>query len=471
VKKFTSIAALGAIGIALSAVPSFAAVSTNNDADIVEGNAFVRSSWVQAGLKQNGSFGSTVSVPSGYNSLLLDFDDTDEDLLGLIADTDENGFGSNDDGGDFFLPGSPYEAWGIKVDDNDNLVNDDGSTDIPGSWVSSETTGDASVTWESTSAADGIEVTQVVSTPAAGGHFVTVTVTLQNVDSAAHTVYYARQVDADNGVDPMLRDNYDEGLDGYSTFNRVMSNTAASQLVTSTHYYNFTTIGYRATDANAAVRISDWEMPLTEASNSVLDDFREDYRVGFQDNLDSTIDLIFRKEIAAGASSTFSFDYILSPTEAGVPELALDLALDLEVGGSYSGASTNLSGGGLAPNSTYTLTEFSVPMVLFTGTTLPNGNFYDSVDLPVDCRPGSHTLVLTGTSPAGVRVSDLVTYTLDDTCTVTAFDPYAAANGAPNPDVALADTGADSGQLALLGGLAALSMVAGAAVVVRRRKA
>jgi LPXTG-motif cell wall-anchored protein len=60
---------------------------------------------------------------------------------------------------------------------------------------------------------------------------------------------------------------------------------------------------------------------------------------------------------------------------------------------------------------------------------------------------------------------------LDDTCTVTAFDPYAAANGAPNPDVALADTGADSGQLALLGGLAALSMVAGAAVVVRRRKA
>jgi LPXTG-motif cell wall-anchored protein len=36
---------------------------------------------------------------------------------------------------------------------------------------------------------------------------------------------------------------------------------------------------------------------------------------------------------------------------------------------------------------------------------------------------------------------------------------------------ALADTGADTGQLALLGGLAALSMVAGAAVVVRRRKA
>ena len=35
----------------------------------------------------------------------------------------------------------------------------------------------------------------------------------------------------------------------------------------------------------------------------------------------------------------------------------------------------------------------------------------------------------------------------------------------------LADTGADSGQLAFLGGLAALSLVAGAAVVVRRRKA
>jgi LPXTG-motif cell wall-anchored protein len=466
VKKITSVVALSAIGIGLSALPSFAAVSTNNDADLAGTSAYIRNSWVQGGLKENGSFGTEEAVPSNYDSLF----ESQGGGLGLIDDATENGFDINDNG-DFFLPGQPYEAWGIKVDGNPTLVNNDGETDIAGSWTSSETTGDASVTWESTSPVDGISVTQVVSAPAAGDHLLRVTVTLENTDSVARTVFYARQVDPDNNVDTGGE---------YETFNRIIANSTTSQIVTGTAYDTaFSTIGYRAADPDAVVRISDWSWPLagddveyTEAemdANFAAD--RDAFKVGYQDYLDSTIDIYFRKEIAAGASAVVAFDYILNPKEVDVPALALDLSLELEVGASYGGASTALSGGGLAPNSTYTLTEFSVPNVIFTGTTLPNGNFYDETALPDECRPGSHTLVLSGTSPAGIRVSDLVTYTVDESCIVTAFDPYAAANGAPNPDVALADTGADSGQLALLGGLAALSMVAGAAVVVRRRKA
>ena len=479
-KKLTSIVALSAIGIGLSALPALAAVSTNNDADIVSGNAFVRSSWVQAGLKDNGSFGSEVAVPSGYNSLLLDNDA--DGTLGLISDTNEDGFGGTDDGGDFFLPGSPYEAWGIKVDGGATLVNSDGETGIPGSWTSSETTGDASVTWVSSSTADGIEITQIVSAPIAGDHLFDVRVELRNTDSAAHTVYYARQVDPDNGVDAMIRDN-NEDEDGYTTFNRIIANSETSQIVTGTHYYNYTTIGYRAADADAVVRISDWSWPLagsddngdrveyTEAEmDAKFTADRAAFKVGFQDNLDSTIDIYFRKEIAAGATAVVEFDYILDPRVVGVPDLALDLALELEVGGAYSGAETALSGGGLAPNSRFTLTEFSVPNVIFSGTTLPNGNFYDETALPTDCRPGSHTLVLTGTSPAGAQVSDWVTYTVDDNCVVTAFDPFAAANGAPLPEGALADTGLDVSPL-LVGSTLLAAVGVAAFVVTRRRKA
>lgn len=352
-KKMIAVATLGALSLGLGALPALAAVSTNNDADLVDGNAFVRSSWVQAGLKANGSFGSTVTVPSGYDSLLLD---GDPGLLGLISDTNEDGFGGDDDGGDFFLPGAPYEAWGIKVDGNDAKINDDGETNIEGSWTASETSGDASVTWESTSAVDGIEITQVVSAPAAGDHLFTVTVTLENTDSSAHTVYYSRQVDPDNAVDALIRDaNEDE--DGYSTFNRVLANSDASQIVAGTHYYNYTTIGYRAADADAAVRISDWTFPLLSDDEEQLSEadmdariegFRDDYKVGFQDLADSTIDIAFRKEIAAGASATVQFDYILDPREVGVPEYVLDLNLDLEVGASYGDAASILAGGGLA---------------------------------------------------------------------------------------------------------------------------
>lgn len=469
-KKITSVVALSAIGIGLSALPSFAAVSTNNDADLAGTSAYIRNSWVQGGLKANGSFGTDEAVPSNYNSLF----ESQGGGLGLIDDATENGFDTNDNG-DFFMPGSPYEAWGIKVDGNPTLVNNDGETGIAGSWTSSETTGDASVTWASTSPVDGISVTQVVSAPAAGDHLLRVTVTLENTDSVARTVFYARQVDPDNNVDTGGQ---------YETFNRVMANSTTSQIVTGTAYDTaFSTIGYRAADPHAVVRISDWSWPLANDDDGDRVDIteaemdakfaadREAFKVGYQDYLDSTIDIYFRKEIAAGGSAVVAFDYILNPKEVGVPALALDLSLDLAVGAPYGGAGTILTGGGLAPNSAYTLTEFSVPNVIFTGTTLPNGNFFDEASLPDECRPGSHTLVLTGTSPAGVQVSDLVTYTVDESCTVTAFDPYAAANGAPNPDVALAETGAGSGQLALLGGLAALSMVAGAAVVVRRRKA
>lgn len=67
------------------------------------------------------------------------------------------------------------------------------------------------------------------------------TVSLHNTDSVSHTVYYARQVNPDNGVDPMLRDSYEDG-DGYSTFNRIIANSNSSQIVTGTHYYNYTTI-------------------------------------------------------------------------------------------------------------------------------------------------------------------------------------------------------------------------------------
>lgn len=468
-KKIVGIVALTAAVAGVGILPAQAAVSTNNDADIVDGNAFVRSSWVQAGLKEDGSFGSSIAAPSGYNSLTID---GDEGFLGLIEDTNEDGFDGDGDAGDFFLPGSPYEAWGLKVDGGTPYQNS-GGAQIPGSWTASETSGDASVTWTSTDTADSIGVVQKVEAPANGDHLFKVTVSLTNTDSVAHTAYYTRQVDADNAVDPMLRAGEEDG--SYDTFNLIVAQSDASQIVTSTSYYNYSTIGYRSADADATVRISDWSWPLEEGmsvedSDAALAADEAFYKVGAQDFLDSTIDITFRKEIAAGATETFTFDYILSPGLVDVPEYALDLALDLTVGGDYADAATALAGGGLAPNSEYTLTEFSVPSVLFTGTTLPNGNFYDETSLPTECRPGSHRLLLQGTSPSGQTVSDMVTYTVDENCVVTAFDPYALANGVELPVNELAETGFETTPWLVSGGLLT-ALAAGAAIAIRRRKA
>lgn len=459
-KKVISALTLTGILVSLTGLPAHATASTNNDAQLSNGSAFVRSSWVEAGLKDNGTFGTTEPVPSNFDSLF----DSQNGGLGLINDAGEDGF-TSDDNGDFFMPGTPYEGWGIKVDDDPTAKNTHENTAISGTWTDAETTGDASVTWVADAPSSNILVTQNISAPADGSHLFHVTVTLENTDSASHVVFYSRQVDPDN--------NKDTGGD-YSTFNRIISNSASSQIVTGTAYGPFTTIGYRSTDSTGAVRISDWSWPLGDdattgaETQALYDSIRSDYKVGYQDYTDSTIDIVFRKEIAGGATSTVEFDYILDPREADVPNLALDLSLNLEVGADYANAETALAGGGLKPNSEYTLTEHSTPRVIFTGTTLPNGNFYDETALPADCRPGSHTLVLTGTSPAGVSVSDYVTYTVDDNCVVTAFNPYAGAAGSWT-EAELADTGAGLGSWLTASGLIA---AAGAltTVMARRRR-
>lgn len=148
--------------------------------------------------------------------------------------------------------------------------------------------------------------------------------------------------------------------------------------------------------------------------------------------------------------------------DVGRVPLALDLALDAAAGELVPGSDVVLRGGGLIANSPLELVLRSTPVIIdLNGARADgSGNFNFTVELPDPIEPGRHTLTLTGYAPDGSPVSDVLYFEI-------------GADGkllwASMED--LADTGADSGQLALLGGLAALSMVAGAAFVARRRKA
>jgi LPXTG-motif cell wall-anchored protein len=148
--------------------------------------------------------------------------------------------------------------------------------------------------------------------------------------------------------------------------------------------------------------------------------------------------------------------------EVGRVPLALDLALDASVGEIVPGTDVILQGGGLIANSPLELVMRSTPVVIdLDGQRADgSGNFFFPATLPDPIEPGRHSLTLTGYAPDGSPVSD-----------VLYFEIGADGKLLWASMVDLADTGADNGQLALLGGLAALSLVAGAVVVVRRRKA
>lgn len=503
--RAVTVAAL--VATAVVATPAFAAVS--NTAAVVgdNGDAFVRNAVVQAGAKANGTLGSsdtyeavTAAVDAGFTSLSID---TMPGSLGLINDPGSDGFGVGKDHGDFFTPGDPYEAWGIFADGQlyanlgDLTLIEGGFQPVAGGVTNA-------VTWASDAPVGGISIEQTYSAPADNQRFIKIDVSLTNTTSEPQTVYYVRQVDPDNEVDAALRDDPDADT-LYETFNSILQQGAGGQLVVGYSYYDNSVIGLQANDPNAVVRITgeDWALPFSE--ESVVDaesaaaafaSYASAFKVGYRDFLDAAIDIVVKREIAPGATSTLTFDYVVDrrALAAPHPDYALDLNLKMEVGEPYADVPALLAGGGLKPNSPYTLTEFSEPNLLFTGTTKPNGNFFDETALPTDCRPGSHTLVLAGIAPDNSEVSDFVTYTVDENCIVTAFDPYAAVNQAGGPDSenpdsenpdsenpdsegsegseapALAETGADNAVAMALGVAALVLTLSGAGFMVWTRR-
>ena len=142
-------AAAGTAVLALAAgaltAPAQATPVPFQDAQVVSNNAFLANGYAEAGVRPDGTFGSTVDAPAGYHprNLVFDIDtftEVPDNKLGFRADRDKDGWGVGTDDGDFFMPGSPFEAWGIQVGAGTTAINSSGGGAIAG------TNGSATVT-------------------------------------------------------------------------------------------------------------------------------------------------------------------------------------------------------------------------------------------------------------------------------------------------------------------------------------
>lgn len=154
-----------------------------------------------------------------------------------------------------------------------------------------------------------------------------------------------------------------------------------------------------------------------------------------------------------------SIDAVFEGDIAAKPDL--DLVLEFEAGTSVEDASSTISASGLQVGSEYTLTMYSTPRVLYTGTVDGSGGFSWVVSLPADTPDGSHRLVLTGTAADGTPMSATAWFSLSNG-RITAISYTGPIGG-------LAFTGADpaSGTLAAV---VLLLVGAGALTVSRRRR-
>lgn len=164
---------------------------------------FLKGKYVHLGIHSAGSFGSKGSAPSGYYT-------KGSNNLGFVCDIQKDGFnkGNPNFAGDYFIPGSPEEGWGIqwkksakgsKVNFNNFGLNK--SFDIKTiSHKKIITVGSEKANWlgEASSGNQKILVQQTVKLDSLDQHF-TIEILMQN--NGKDTLYdlkYFRNVDPDN---------------------------------------------------------------------------------------------------------------------------------------------------------------------------------------------------------------------------------------------------------------------------------
>jgi outer membrane protein OmpA-like peptidoglycan-associated protein len=114
------------------------------------------------------------------------------------------------------------------------------------------------------------------------------------------------------------------------------------------------------------------------------------------------------------------YTYVANPVP-NAPS-SIKLTLKLEIGAKFYGQKVTIKGGGLKPNSLYTLVMRSNPVTIYKANTDANGNFLNTIKIPSKAclAPGKHSFTLTGTTPDGKKATDTAYFVLSDKCVVAA---------------------------------------------------
>lgn len=189
----------------VAALLLFLPVNQEAKAQVVGGNHFLQGNYIEVGIAPNGSFGSTVGAPIGYHPRVTT--PTPGAQLGFVADAAKDGWsvGTPNYHGDFFLPGTPQEGWGISSGFSESQAyRQSGGMTYTGPLFGANIGIDDSptesiATWQGMfmSTLQVTQQTRIIKTKT----YFTVRVVMKNTGTTTMSdIYYARTVDPDNDV-------------------------------------------------------------------------------------------------------------------------------------------------------------------------------------------------------------------------------------------------------------------------------
>ncbi|HTN16697.1 MAG TPA: PKD domain-containing protein [Chitinophagaceae bacterium] len=171
-------------------------------AQMVPPDCFIKGDFVEVGISSTGAFGAC-NAPLGYHPNVLTFPGD----LGFVSDPDQDGWlvsapGKSAYMGDYFVPGSPYEAWDIEyAGTKRSASNCPTGAALPGAGTFGHVSYTASATeqrnvWSGT--VGPLSITQTTVVKKNKLYFVMYVDIVNTSTATVNGVYYQRAVDPDN---------------------------------------------------------------------------------------------------------------------------------------------------------------------------------------------------------------------------------------------------------------------------------
>lgn len=317
-------------------VACYALLSTQANSQIVSGNGFLKADYIEAGIRANGAFGTTVAAPENF------FYSTNTSFagkLGFISDVGKDGWtvGSPAYIGDYFLPGTPYEGFSVRINGTNYLNSGSGGEAITGSVTGFSTTDvTQTVIWTGTIGA--LKIRQEFSVEKTKG-FILVKVFLVNTGATSLTnVYYTREVDPDNEVTQGGQYNTNNVIEQQNP------NTISTALI-SAQGLNFSSyLGLGSRDCRAKVAVPNgWPNANGEAIWAGTG-----MKLSAAGNVtgDNAMSLAFKLgNLAAGDSTALSLAYVLNAADLPEAMDRTDPLFDVKTSTYSSGSTINVCAG------------------------------------------------------------------------------------------------------------------------------
>ncbi len=289
---------------------------------IISGQAFLKGRYINLGISSYGYFGTSIS---GTDDMHGRPSSSSYGKVGFVADPDKDGWFTGTPGyiGDYFMPGTPEEGWGIQIANSNYNNNGEGEYDISGSIThTADSAGYLIADWKG--AQSGLDIEQRVKLPVDSLYFV-FEVTINNTTGTTiKDIYYMRNVDPDN-------ENTVTG--SYSTLNKIENQNPNEDKIAFVSSKGVTYDSYLAFCAN------DKRARVTHGgfSNRNAQDIWEGNSLNTAGSIyaDQAISIAFKIDsLESGECTTLIYAYILSENQvsSALKATMLNLGVSGEAG-------------------------------------------------------------------------------------------------------------------------------------------